>query len=129
MTAPWTEFFIALVATVVFLASVVWTGKTHRRKAHYWSVGFAVVGLGFAIFYAERIGRLWSFPAVPLRIHLSLAYTATVMTVVATVSGLLHVFHKLTRRAHARMAWLALVCIVLATCTGVWIFLVGAPKA
>ncbi|MCB9891378.1 MAG: hypothetical protein H6833_07015 [Planctomycetes bacterium] len=128
MNAPWTEFFIALAATVVALGFVVWSGKTRRRKPHYVSVGFAAVGLGFAILYAERIGRLWDFPPVPLRIHLTLAYAATGMTLVAVVSGLLHAFSKISRAAHARLAWLTLACIVLATMTGIWIFTVGSPK-
>lgn len=127
--APWTEFFVALGITVVLLSVVVWSGKTRRRKTHYAFVAAALVGLTFAILYAERVGKYWSFPALPLRIHLSLAYSATVGTLLASISGLLHVFGKLTRKAHARWAWLALLLIVLATCTGVWIFAVGAPKA
>lgn len=125
---PVMAFVIALGIAVAFLALVIWSGKTHRRRLHYVFVPCLLVALTVAIRYAEWTGRFWDFPAVPLRIHLSLAYTATVSTLVAAISGLLHIAGKLTRKAHARLSWGAVLFILLATCTGVWIFAVGEPK-
>lgn len=126
--APVFEFVVALAIAVFFLGLVLWTGKTHRRRLHYVFVPLLLAGLAVAIRYAEMTGRWWNFPKLPLRIHLTLAYTATVTTILATLSGLLHIAGKFTRKMHTRLAWLAVLFILLATSTGVWIFLVGEPK-
>jgi hypothetical protein len=125
---PYAWFIAALVVTVMLLVLDIWTGKTGRRRAHVVLVGITIPSLATAVLLAERVGTYWTLPRVPLTIHLVFAYGASVGALVATASGVLHLFGRVPRRRHARLAWLFVVTATLAVVTGIVMFLGGTPK-
>ena len=126
--APWTAFLSSFAATLVLLASLVWTGRTGRRRAHYFLVVLTVASLVYTIVLAEYVGSWWKLPPLPLRIHLAFAYSTSVMVAVAASSGLLHAWGKISRRRHQLLAWLLLGMIVMTSGSAVWMFMAGEPK-
>jgi hypothetical protein len=123
---PW--LVAALAVTVALLAADAWTGKTHRRRLHVVCVLLTWPSLAVAIWLAERTGGYYHFPVLPLRIHLTFAYSASVAALVASTSGVLHLYGRVRRALHARLAWAFLMLAVAASATGTWIFAVGVPK-
>jgi hypothetical protein len=119
-------FFLG--ATLLMLLLVVWTAKRGKKRLHIQLALATLPVLYGAIYYAGAMDAFWDFPLVPLRVHLSFAISATVLVCLVVVSGIFHLKGWVPKRVHARVAWTFLGLFLLASVTGVWIFLVGAPK-
>ncbi len=125
--APTTELFVFLGCTLVCAALALVTGILAKRKVHLGAAALTVLSLALAIYFAEQVGRSWSFPEWPLRIHLVFAYLGTGLAVLVAITGVLRLSRKRSWVWHGKAVRAFLTVVVFALGTGAWIFVVGTP--
>ncbi len=129
--SPAAGFLVFLVVTLVLLASAVWTGFAHRRRAHLTLVVSAVAALGVTIYYAERLGQLYDLESAGAitPIHLFLAKLTTLAYLLPIASGIRLWFRPGGRALHRVLAFLVLGLTVVTAATGTAMVLLAEPKA
>lgn len=121
-------FWISFVTTVLLLVVALFTGWTHRRKAHLWFGPLVMVSLVVTVVLTEELVRSYQFPEDVLRTHLWFAKAGGALALPVIVTGV-----WLWRRPQARvwhriavLVWL--VSVLLATGTGLWMFSQGTLR-
>ena len=122
-----TIFVVSLVVTVLLLGCTIWTGLRGRRRAHYPFAVATVLSLAFAIVQARIYGESFVIPAMRLRIHLSLAFTALGLLPCAAVSGFLLIRRPGVRKWHRLLAWSFVVVTVAAMGAALWLLEAPTP--
>lgn len=121
-------FAISLIVTVVLLGCTIWTGLQGRRRAHIPLALSTVAALAFAIVQARLYGEGFEIPALRLRIHLSLAFTALGLLPCAAFSGVLLIRNEAVRPWHRRLTWSFVVVTVTAMAAALWMLAGAEPK-
>lgn len=129
--SPAAGFLVFLSVTLVLLASAVWTGFAHRRRAHLALVVSAVAALGITIYFAERLGGLYDLESAGAitPIHLFLAKLTTLAYLLPIASGIRLWFRPGGRGLHRTLAFLVLGMTALTAATGTAMVLLAEPKA
>lgn len=129
MLSPVIGFPLFLLVTVALLGGVVWTGLRARRRTHLRLVAAAVVSLGLAIFFAERLGRLYDLESAGMiyPVHITIAKIATGAYLLPIITGWRTLLNPKHRRMHFWCAMLVLVLTVLTALTGTWMIFAAEP--
>ena len=117
-----------LGATSVALGCAVWTGRTHRRKAHLYAVGASSVLFVITVGIAEMLGRAYTFDPMALRVHLWCAHAATLALLATVVTGVFRLWRGTAVRAHRGSVAAFFVLLALAIGTGAWMLRSGSPR-
>jgi hypothetical protein len=118
-----------LGVTSVGLGLAVWTGRTHRRKAHLGAVAASAVLFVSTVGVAEMLGCAYSFDPTALRVHLWFAHAATLALVATVVTGIYRLRRGTAVRAHRGSVYAFLALLVFAIGTGAHMLRTGSPRA
>lgn len=129
MLSPVIGFPLFLFVTVALLGGVVWTGLRARRRLHLRLVAAAVVSLGFAIFFAERLGRLYDLESAGAiyPVHITIAKIATGSYLLPILTGMRTLKNPKHRKLHFWCAMAVLALTVLTAVTGTWMIFASEP--
>jgi hypothetical protein len=117
-----------LGATSIGLGFAVWTGRTHRQKAHLCSVAVSSVLFVITVGVAELLGRAYTFDPTALRVHLWFAHAATLALVATVVTGIFRLRRGTAVRAHRGSVAAFFVLLALAIGTGALMLRTGNPR-
>lgn len=128
---PVTGFSLFLGLTVVLLGVDVITGLRGMLPLHLFSVAATLASLGLAIFYAEKLGKLYDLEAagVITPIHLTLAKITTASYLLMVVTGIQTLRDRAKRRVHRGAALVVLTLTVITAGTGVTMILLSERLA
>ncbi len=127
---PTVGFPVSLGVTVLLLVCVVITGLGGRVKLHIPLVFATVLALATAIFFAEKLGKLFDLAATGTlwTVHLALAKTATAAYLLPITTGVLTLRDRKHRRLHFWCAMITLALTVATAITGTWMISVAPWK-
>lgn len=127
--SPQVGFVTFLLATVLLLCGVVWSGMRARVPLHLTLVAAAVASLGVTIYFAPKLGDLYDLEAAGwiTPFHLTLAKITTASYVLPLASGVMTLRDRRHRRAHLVLAMLTLAMTAITALTGTWMIL-AAPR-
>jgi hypothetical protein len=128
MTAA-TGFGLFLVVTLILLGAVVVTGKRSLRRRHLTLVVLAFVGLGLAIYYAEKLGDEYDLDSAGsiYPVHLAFAKSTVYAYLLPIITGILTIKGKCKRTTHGRVAVAVILLTVVTAVTGLWLVLAATP--
>jgi len=128
MTAA-TGFGLFLVVTLILLGAVVVTGKRSLRRRHLTLVVLAFVGLGLAIYYAEKLGHEYNLDSAGsiYPVHLAFAKSTVYAYLLPIITGILTIKGKCKRTTHGRVAVAVILLTVVTAVTGLWMILAATP--
>ena len=114
-----------LILTVALLIGVVLTGRRGALRVHLVLVGCAVTSLCVAIFFAERLGRLYDLEAAGwvTPVHLAVAKVTTVAYLAPLITGYMTLKDRKHRGVHFKSAMVVLALTALTTVLGLWMLL------
>ena len=121
-------FWIAFVATLLFVVGALVSGYRRRRRLHLVLGPAAMVALTVAILLTEELVRSYEFPEANLRFHLRFAKAAAFLALPVIASGIWLWRSGRARRAHLVFVWVWLVATLVATGTGFWMFSTGTLR-
>jgi len=117
--------FVSLAVTVVVLLAAMYWGHKKQLKAHLAGVGVFLVVFLVTVFFAEMLGRHYSFTQPSFGVHLTVAILTSLGTVAPLLTGHQHWKGKATLRAHRLVVSVWLVGIIAAVGTGMWMLTSG----
>ena len=128
MTAA-TGFGLFLVVTLILLGAVVVTGKRSLRRRHLTLVVLAFVGLGLAIYYAEKLGEEYDLKSAGriFPVHLAFAQITVFAYLLPVITGVMTIKAKCKRTTHGRVAVAVILLTVVTAVTGLWLVLAATP--
>ncbi len=126
---------LALAATLVALAAVVWSGIVRRRALHYRLIVVLFACLGLAIWRAEAFGSTLRFDGAAGTLHTvhMAAVILTFLLVPLLVSSGVRLARAqngdaaAARQAHRRQATRFVVLVVIAAVLGTWMTVLAHP--
>lgn len=119
---PYLYLGLFLGLTVLLIGIDLWTGFRGNRRVHVPFAVATVVCFGIAVWFAERVGSYWHFESTYLGIHLTAAWSGTVLALLTVLTGILHLKGRIARLWHKRMALLFVAFALIATGTAFLMF-------
>ena len=113
-------FFVSLGVTVAFLGVALWLAHVHRPRGHIAAIGGFLTAFLATLYFAETLGRSYTFDPLSYWVHLPLAVATTLFAVAPLWSGFQHWQGKGSLERHRTLARVFLVLVVLSLGTGVW---------
>lgn len=124
-----TLFFAALAVTVVLLVVALVLAHRHDARGHIKAVVGFVALLLVTLYFAEQLGRRFTFAETPKRVHLGLAFTTAGFLLVPLITGVQHWRGRMRRETHSRLALVFLLLTLSSVVTGVWMLSTRTPLA
>ena len=121
-------FWISFPVTLLLLGVALFTGLTHRRRAHLVCGPVALVSLGIAIVFAVLMGKLRVFPPQEMRLHRMIATTAGLLAILVAVTGIWLYYSPRMRKVHKALVLVFIVAALGASGTGIWVFTLSTPR-
>jgi hypothetical protein len=119
----------SLTATVVIIGIALVLAHQHRAKAHIAFIGLFLLAFLVTLYFAETLGRRYTFDHISYPIHMSIAIFTAGFTLAPLITGTLHYKGKAERKTHMWVSRAWGVCLVLALVTGGWMISNGTLKA
>lgn len=115
-----TGFFVSLGLTVLALGVALWLAHVHNARGHIAGIAAFLVCFLATLFFAESLGRSYTFDPLSYWIHLPLAVTTTLFSVAPLYTGFRHWQGRGDLGRHRNLARVFLALVVLSLGTGVW---------
>ena len=125
---PTLPFWTAFVATVLLMASALWTGFRRRRRAHLWLGPLTMVSLTVAIVLTEELASRYQFPPDVLRTHLIFAKAGGLLALPVIITGIWLWRSERARLWHKIAVFVWIAAVLTATGTGLWMFSEGTLR-